>query len=233
MRLARFLTFAPRVAAAFRGGEISTEHALLIAELLPQIVDEATRAVAEAELIKLAKEHPPFVLEQLVDQVLLMLGIESSADAAHAKRYGQRGVSLKPTIAGTGSLEGTLTPEVAEKLRLALVAVGKPAGPEDTRTNRQWMHDALGEIADFALANIGRCAYPGCRRRVVDCHHIKWWSAGGKTTLDNAAWLCAFHHWLVHEGGWTLRRNADGSYTWTSPMGINKTAPPPRHPQAA
>ena len=39
-------------------------------------------------------------------------------------------------------------------------------------------------------------------------------------TLDNAAWLCAFHHWLVHQGQWVLERDpADKSYLWTGPHG--------------
>ncbi len=72
----------------------------------------------------------------------------------------------------------------------------------------------------------GRCARGGCRRRPVECHHIEWWSKGGKTSLDNASWLCSFHHWLAHEGGWTLRREPDGSYTWTDRRGRDR---PGRH----
>ena len=65
----------------------------------------------------------------------------------------------------------------------------------------------------------GRCAFPGCRRPPVDCHHITWWTHGGKSTLDNAAWLCAFHHWLIHERNWTMRRDSDRSLVFTNPEG--------------
>jgi hypothetical protein len=65
----------------------------------------------------------------------------------------------------------------------------------------------------------GRCAFPGCRRPPVDCHHIVWWSHGGPSTLENAAWLCAFHHWLVHERGWVMRRDPDRSFVFTHPGG--------------
>jgi hypothetical protein len=64
----------------------------------------------------------------------------------------------------------------------------------------------------------GACAFPGCRRKCAELHHIIWWSKGGKTAIGNAAWLCAFHHWLVHEGKWELRRDDDG-FTFTSPYG--------------
>ena len=106
--------------------------------------------------------------------------------------------------------------------------------------------NARGDVLDIAVASRnfstavrraawleqhGRCAFPGCRRPPVDCHHIVWWSKGGKSTIDNAAWLCAFHHWLVHEGGWTLRRDADRSFVFTGPHGQERRQP--RHPEAA
>jgi hypothetical protein len=84
------------------------------------------------------------------------------------------------------------------------------------RSARQWT--AAQRRAAY-IEQGGHCAFPGCRRPLSDCHHIVWWSLGGRTSLDNAAWLCAFHHWLVHDGGWTLRRGDDRSFVWTSPAG--------------
>jgi hypothetical protein len=65
----------------------------------------------------------------------------------------------------------------------------------------------------------GRCAFPNCRNQVVELHHIVFRRHGGPGTLDNAAWLCGYHHWLVHEGKWTLQRQPDRSYLWTGPRG--------------
>src|SRR3954470_3410734 len=66
----------------------------------------------------------------------------------------------------------------------------------------------------------GRCAFPGCCNTPVQLHHIIWRSRRGPTSLDNAAWLCHFHHKLLHEGGWTLHRDpVDNSYVWTGPHG--------------
>ncbi|WP_182840971.1 HNH endonuclease signature motif containing protein [Corynebacterium falsenii] len=50
------------------------------------------------------------------------------------------------------------------------------------------------------------CAYPGCNRAAVDCdvHHIKAWSHGGRTTIDNLTLLCRTHHRMnrdQHDGG--------------------------------
>ncbi|RIX33862.1 HNH endonuclease [Corynebacterium falsenii] len=50
------------------------------------------------------------------------------------------------------------------------------------------------------------CAYPGCNRAAVDCdvHHIKAWSRGGRTSIDNLTLLCRTHHRMnrdQHDGG--------------------------------
>jgi uncharacterized membrane protein len=74
----------------------------------------------------------------------------------------------------------------------------------------------------------GKCAFPRCSRPIIECHHIVHWSAGGHSSLDNAAWLCAYHHWLVHEGKWTMRKD-DRGYTFTNPYGAERH----RCPEAA
>lgn len=53
------------------------------------------------------------------------------------------------------------------------------------------------------------CQFPGCRtRRRCDAHHIRPWSQGGTTDLDNLILLCRAHHTAVHEHGLTIRRTA-------------------------
>ncbi len=56
------------------------------------------------------------------------------------------------------------------------------------------------------------CRFPGCtHRHFIDGHHIKHWSDGGETSLDNLVQLCRHHHRLVHEGGFACEKNSDGS----------------------
>ena len=50
----------------------------------------------------------------------------------------------------------------------------------------------------------GRCRFPGCSSKRCDAHHIKHWSRGGETKLDNLVLLCRFHHRVVHEGGFKV-----------------------------
>jgi hypothetical protein len=66
----------------------------------------------------------------------------------------------------------------------------------------------------------GECRFPGCgTRRFTQAHHIVWWGDGGPTDLDNLILLCFFHHRLVHEHGWTVRRDESGAVSWTEPDG--------------
>jgi Domain of unknown function (DUF222)/HNH endonuclease len=71
------------------------------------------------------------------------------------------------------------------------------------------------------------CVFPGCgMRRFTHAHHVVWWDRGGKTDLDNLALVCVFHHKLVHEHGWSLSRDADGTARWFHPDGTPYRAGP-------
>jgi len=66
----------------------------------------------------------------------------------------------------------------------------------------------------------GGCTFPGCGTRAfTEAHHIAWYRFGGRTTLENLTLVCAFHHRLVHEHGWTIRRSPDGGLAWLRPDG--------------
>jgi hypothetical protein len=75
-------------------------------------------------------------------------------------------------------------------------------------------------IARALRARDGGCRYPGCdRTRYCEGHHIKHWANRGETKLKNLITLCGFHHRLVHEGGYGLRRTDDGVFIFTRPDG--------------
>jgi hypothetical protein len=324
LRLARTLPAFPSVEAAFTAARVTADQAAAIVAGLLDVPAEL-RSQVEERLLTRADELSPFGLTRVIDQLLVELDVETGkdrAEAARQRRLARRGVDLDATFEGTGSLAGTLSPEVHDALKLALDAID-PAGAlgdEDRRTPRQRRHDALGALARYYLESAdtlpavngerprvvltinaadlldspsrwgrldsglpvspdatrrlacdaqimpvvrdergdvlrlgrttrmwsaaqrraawirdeGRCAFPKCRRPPVDLHHIVWWSSGGATDVDNAAWLCAFHHWLVHEAGWTLRRDEERGYVFSPPHSdhISKD-PPPRRPMVA
>jgi Domain of unknown function (DUF222) len=52
------------------------------------------------------------------------------------------------------------------------------------------------------------CVFNGCHRPAAWCdgHHVRWWTQGGETKLENLALVCGRHHRMLHEHGWTLER---------------------------
>ena len=46
--------------------------------------------------------------------------------------------------------------------------------------------------------------------------------------MDNLALLCTHHHRLVHEGGWSIERMADGGLCFRAPDGREVQAVPAR-----
>jgi hypothetical protein len=64
------------------------------------------------------------------------------------------------------------------------------------------------------------CRFPGCNHtRFLHGHHIQHWAHQGETSLNNLVTLCSYHHTLIHEGGFTVERLADGSLEWRTPRG--------------
>ncbi|MFN2610655.1 MAG: hypothetical protein ABR507_07295 [Actinomycetota bacterium] len=55
------------------------------------------------------------------------------------------------------------------------------------------------------LARDATCRVAGCRKRkLLDNHHIRWVSRDGKESYENLVRLCERHHYMVHEGGYTI-----------------------------
>jgi hypothetical protein len=77
------------------------------------------------------------------------------------------------------------------------------------------------------------CRFPGCgARQFTQAHHIVWWKRGGTTDLSNLLLICTFHHKLVHEQGWGLRREPSGEVRWFRPDGVLYHAGPDPPQQA-
>jgi hypothetical protein len=89
-----------------------------------------------------------------------------------------------------------------------------------TRTIPAAIRRALG-------ARDARCRFPGCTARRCDAHHITHWSNGGDTSLDNLVLLCRWHHRLVHEGGFRVSCDREGSVAFVGADGRRLDVSPP------
>ncbi len=65
----------------------------------------------------------------------------------------------------------------------------------------------------------GGCRFPGCDLTFCDAHHVEHWADGGETKLDNLVLLCRFHHRCVHEEGYGVELDEDGSIRFRRPDG--------------
>lgn len=83
----------------------------------------------------------------------------------------------------------------------------------------------------MVVARDRTCVWPGCGRpaTVVELDHRVPWP-DGPTSLWNLQPLCACHHKVKHSEGFSVVRNDDGSYTWTSRFGSTFQAPAPEYP---
>jgi hypothetical protein len=94
-------------------------------------------------------------------------------------------------------------------------------------------HDADGRIVEVSartrtvppamrralLHRDHSCRFPGCALRFVQAHHIRHWAHGGPTTLANLVLLCRYHHRALHEDGYRITREENGTLIFLRPDG--------------
>jgi uncharacterized protein DUF222 len=75
------------------------------------------------------------------------------------------------------------------------------------------------------------CVFPHCTRPTDWCaaHHVRFWTEGGETALDNLALLCGHHHRVVHHHGWNIRFGDDGHPELIPPPWVDPDQTPRRN----
>ncbi len=79
------------------------------------------------------------------------------------------------------------------------------------------------------------CRFPGCGLKFCDAHHVRHWTQGGETALDNLVLLCRKHHRALHEEGYRMERVPEGDFRFLRPDGrpIPEAPAPPAVPDDA
>jgi hypothetical protein len=145
----RRLAAHPAVRDALAGGRISASWARQLcqwSDLLP----ERHRGDADEILLGAALAGVELAdLAGLADELRRRLARPDGDDDG----FDDRRLRLETTFRGAGKLDGDLTARCAAALQAVLDALGKKAGPEDTRTRGQRAHDALEEACRRLIAS--------------------------------------------------------------------------------
>jgi hypothetical protein len=125
--------------------------------------------------------------------------LRDSLQAGHPSAASINGQPLSPSAARRIACDANLIPAV----------LGGPSEILDFGRSRRLFSRAQRKAA--AIRD-GGCAWPQCQAPISrsELHHINYWENGGHTNLNDSAWVCTFHHWLIHHTNWTLTRNTQG-----------------------
>jgi Domain of unknown function (DUF222) len=146
----RTLGERPHLADAMANNDVSDSWAAEIAKWLKKLPEElrdgtekilADAAVAGASLEDLATITAHALRQWQADH----------PDPDDDGDFRDRQVSIGTTFGGAAVIRGDLTPECAAAVTAVLEALGKKAGPEDDRTEKQRFHDALQLACELLL----------------------------------------------------------------------------------
>ena len=134
----------PLVAARLAAGEISESVArtlcLWTGKLREDRREEADTILADAAVSGLGLADLAGLFAEMYQR-----SRAGEPDWDKDESFGDRAVRLVTTLGGAGVLHGDLTAECAAAVQAVLDALSAPADAEDTRTQEQRCHDALGE----------------------------------------------------------------------------------------
>ena len=128
-------------------------------------------------------------------------------------------------VSGPGGLASFL------RTRLAGARLAGPSLPLDVGHSA----DIPAAIRRAVILRDQHCRWAGgCDQPASACevHHVTHLADGGTTSVDGCALYCFFHHHVaIHQWGWTVTLNPDGTTTARSPDGtktLHSHSPPAR-----
>jgi hypothetical protein len=200
------------------------------------VVARALQRMAESIPAMPGEEDGAFAEARRADALVSLCSARIARDADPDRATVVVHAQLADLVAddGASELEGGAAIHAETARRLACDArvqiVIEDESGEPIRLGRVTRDPSAAMMRQLRYRDTG-CRFPGCgARQFTQAHHIVWWGDGGRTDLDNLLLVCFFHHKLVHEHGWSVKREAEGNVVWLRPDGsIHRAGPgPPR-----
>ncbi len=149
VRQMRVLGERPHLESALGAGDVSDSWAAEIAGWLKKLPEElrdgTEKILADAAAAGASLEDLAAITAHALAR--WQAGRPDEGDDGFPDRYLQIG----STFGGAGVIRGDLTPECAAAVTAVLEALGKKAGPEDDRTEKERFHDALQLACELLL----------------------------------------------------------------------------------
>jgi hypothetical protein len=196
------------------------------------VVARALERLADELPVMPGEQDPYYVDARRADALVALCSARIASDADPDRATVVVHAQLKDLLSDSrgAEIEGgpVIHPETARRLlcdgRLQVVVEDGSGQPVALgRTSREPSAPMLRHLR----YRDQECRFPGCgSRRFTQAHHIVWWERGGRTDLDNLLLVCSFHHRLVHEHGWAVRRDREGTVIWHDPGGTRYRAGP-------
>jgi hypothetical protein len=206
------------------------------------IVARALQRMSDSIPLMPGEEGPAFAQARRADALVALcsnrIAVDADPDRATVVVHARLGDVVG--TAGAAQIEGggQVHPETARRLLCdaRVQTVLEDGNGEPVRLGRLSREPTPAMMRQLRYRD-GECRFPGCgARRFTQAHHVVWWGEGGTTDLDNLVLVCFFHHKLVHEHGWSLHREPDGSVNWLKSDGSSyvpfATLPKPPRPPA-
>jgi hypothetical protein len=136
-------------------------------------------------------------------QVSVLIGLDALRSKTDEMGLTDAGTELPPEIVRRLACDAEVIPMI----------LGGPGGPADAgRSSRM----APLRLRRLLIARDRHCRWPGCHvpPSRCDAHHVWHWIDGGPTNLDNLVLLCHRHHHFLHQHGYKMVPQPDG--TWTT-----------------
>jgi hypothetical protein len=197
--------------------ELPAAQGAVVVRALQRMSDSIPRMPGE--------DDPEFAAARRADALVALCSNRIAVDADPDRATVVVHARLGDLVGSDGAAEveggGRIHPETARRLlcdaRVQTVLEG--ASGEPVRLGRLSREPTPAMMRQLRYRDV-ECRFPGCgARRFTQAHHIVWWREGGTTDLANLVLVCFFHHKLVHELGWSLHRDQDGSVEWRKPDG--------------